>query len=397
MTKSDLTVTSLFDGIGGFPLAFLRAGVPTVVTCEIDKAAAGVAAMHFPSAVHFPDVTEIKPDDIVAAGFDPDRGILTGGWPCTDLSLAGLRLGLGGARSGLVGEVFRILAGLQPRWVVLENVPGLLSSVCPCPGGGTCTDPACAAGPHVVRGGGCGRAVQAGRFTGPGQCMALHGGGMGTVLGALVECGYGVAYRVLDAQHFGVPQRRRRVVIVGRLGNWADPAEILLEPECGGRHPASLGQAEPGTARGAAVGTLLGGGRGFGLDVNSANDGHIINTLTSHHGRNDPSEGQLVAHTPIMAFGHTNGIDVQASEHVTPTLRAGHDVGGGSIAGPGGVRRLTPVECERLQGFPDGWTATSYGRAQADAPRYRQLGNAIAVPVFEWVARRLVLVDQVTP
>jgi hypothetical protein len=164
-----LSLVSLFDGIGGFPLSFSRAGVPTVATVEIDKAAAGVAADHFPEAKSFSDVTEVTPDDLLGTGFCPVHGILTAGWPCTDLSLAGLRLGLGGARSGLVGEVFRLLLGVRPRWFVLENVPGLLSSVCPCPGGGACGAGCTAA--HVVRGGSCGRAVRRGTPYRPGRCM----------------------------------------------------------------------------------------------------------------------------------------------------------------------------------------------------------------------------------
>lgn len=231
-----MSLISLFDGIGGFPLAFSRVGIRTRATVEIDKAAAGVAADHFSEAKHFPDVTEVTPDELLGTGFCPVHGIFCGGWPCTDLSLAGLRLGLGGARSGLVGEVFRLLLGVRPRWFVLENVPGLLSSVCPCPGGGVCDSPSCSAA-HTVRGGSCGRVRRGGLAYGPGRCMALHGGGMGTVLRRLGECGYGLAYRVLDAQHFGVPQRRRRVVIVGCLGDAAGPAEVLLEPPR--RRPAS--------------------------------------------------------------------------------------------------------------------------------------------------------------
>lgn len=114
----------------------------------------------------------------------------------------------------------------------------------------------------------------------------------------------------------------------------------------------------------------------------------------------DASEDGTGRGTPVVAFGHTNGIDPQASETVTPTPRAGHDVGGGSIASASAVRRLTPVECERLQGLPDSWTARraevervgnrwkATGKAvpQADSQRYRQLGNSIAVPVFTWVA-----------
>jgi DNA (cytosine-5)-methyltransferase 1 len=102
-----------------------------------------------------------------------------------------------------------------------------------------------------------------------------------------------------------------------------------------------------------------------------------------------------------IAFGHTNGLDEQASGSATPTLRAGHGVGGGSVMTPdvtaAAVRRLTPVECERLQGYPDGWTATSGGREQSDSARYRQLGNSIAVPVFAWVARRLTAEHRSTP
>ncbi len=528
-------LVSLFDGIAGFPLAFSRAGVRTTATVEIDKAAAGVAADHFPEAKCFADVREVTADDILSTGFCPAHGVLSAGWPCTDLSLAGLRLGLGGARSGLVGEVFRLLLDLRPRWFVLENVPGLLSSVCPCPGGGICSAPGCTAGPHPVRGGACGRKRAGGRrqrgYTGPGRCMALHGGGMGTVLRRLGECGYGLAYRVLDAQNFGVPQRRRRVVIVGRLGDWAGPAEVLLEPEGGGGHPAPGRSAGARTARSAAVRTrgsgsavnslttgslskyddnsaqgghlvaptLQGGGRrGYRVDAETAAGGGLITaghltaksggadendaavnhlvayqgrganvgemgalrtgssaagggpfvatTLTAREGKGPDSDATttLVTHAltaegfdasedgtgrgtplvpvdlaqvtssenrsnpqagdpagtlaaggrPAVAFGHTNGIDVQASESVVPTMRAGHHVGGGAVADSAGVRRLTPTECERLQGYPDGWTAMSHGRPQADSPRYRQLGNSIAVPVFAWVAGRMVTVEE---
>lgn len=490
MTPGEMTAVSLFDGIGGFPEALRRAGVRTIATVEIDPAAAGVATDRFPDAKQLSDVTEVTPDDLLAAGFVPGRGILTAGWPCQDLSLAGRRLGLGGARSGLFWEVVRLAAGLRPRWLLLENVPGLLSAVCSCPGLGVCGT-GCT-GPHPVRGGACG----------PGRCMELHGGAMGAVLGTLGELGYGLAYRVLDARHFGVPQRRRRVVIVGRLGDGAAPAAVLLEPEGGGRHPAAGSETRAGAAGVAAVGTLQGGGRGHRLDTddmdgmaalyalirdtghvnaltanmagggggpddNTAQGGHLIptsaNTLTVNGARsNDPETEQLVGFdlaqitsgenrsrptpgkpqapqaaagrphvayslrrdpggtgqghdtnyvthaltaegadasedgtergTPLVpaAFGHTNGLDPQAGERVIPALRAGHDVGAGSVMEPTAVRRLTPVECERLQGYPDGWTATSNGRPQSDSARYRQLGNSIAIPVFSWVARRIV-------
>lgn len=150
------------------------------------------------------------------------------------------------------------------------------------------------------------------------------------------------------------------------------------------------------------------GGTGQGHNTN-----YVAQTITAREGKGPDSDATstLITHaltsegadasedgtgrgTPLVAFGRTNGLDVQASTEITPTLRAGHGVGGGSVASATAVRRLTPVECERLQGYPDGWTATSNGKPQSDSARYRQLGNSIAVPVFEWVARRIVAVDR---
>lgn len=170
-----LTAISLFAGVGGFDLALERAGVKVVAAAEIDPHARGVLAHKFPNTVLFDDVRKVTGDDVRAAGFVPQRGIITGGFPCQDLSVAGKRAGLDGERSGLFWEIVRLAAETKAKWLILENVPGLLSS--------------------------------------------NNGKDMGTVIGALVELGYGVAYRVLDAQFFGVPQRRRRVFIVGCLGN----------------------------------------------------------------------------------------------------------------------------------------------------------------------------------
>jgi DNA (cytosine-5)-methyltransferase 1 len=208
---SDLTVVSLFDGIGGFPLAFERAGARTVATVEIDKPAAAISARHFPYAHQFDDVTKVTGDDLRAVGFVPDRGIITAGWPCQDLSVAGRRAGLEGARSGLWWEVVRLLDETHPRWFVGENVPGLLSS--------------------------------------------NNGQDMGAVVGALGDLGYGVAYRVLDAQHFGVPQRRRRVFFVGHLGEpFTAAAEVLFECESGAGDSAAGGETRSGVAAGTSGG-----------------------------------------------------------------------------------------------------------------------------------------------
>jgi len=206
-----LTLVSLFDGIGGFPLAFERAGATTVATVEIDKAASAISARHFPDATHFDDVTKVTGDDFRAVGFVPERGVITAGFPCQDLSVAGKRAGLAGSRSGLWWDVVRLLDETSPRWFLGENVPGLLSS---------------------------------------------NGGrDMGAVLGSLGDLGYGFAYRVLDAQWFGVPQRRRRVFIVGHLGEpFTAAAEVLFELESGAGDSAAGSETGPGVAGAASAG-----------------------------------------------------------------------------------------------------------------------------------------------
>jgi len=223
---SELTVVSLFDGIGGFPLAFERAGATTVATVEIDKAASAISARHFPDAHQFDDVTKVTGDDLRAVGFVPERGIVTAGWPCQDLSIAGRRAGLEGKRSGLWWEVVRILDECHPLWFVGENVPGLLSS--------------------------------------------NDGQDMGAVVGALGDLGYGVAYRVLDAQFFGVPQRRRRVFFVGHFGvPWSASAEVLFELESGGGDSASGSETGAGVTAGVERGTGVLSRSGGGSSANA--------------------------------------------------------------------------------------------------------------------------------
>lgn len=207
----NLTAVSLFAGVGGFDLAMERNGIDVVAAVEIDEKARAVLARRFPNTRLFADVTKVSSNELRDAGFVPDRGIITGGFPCQDLSVAGRRAGLAGERSGLFWHIIRLVDELHPRWIVLENVPGLLSS-------------------------------EGGRD-------------MGIIIGALGECGYGVAYRVLDAQHFGVPQRRRRVFIVaGRRAGAPDsagPVQVLLEPEGSAGNPAArrtAGQEPAGTA-----------------------------------------------------------------------------------------------------------------------------------------------------
>ena len=381
-----LHAVSLFSGIGLLDLGLHRAGIPTRLLCEADASARSVLARRFPGVPIHHDVQELTPDDIYATGADPARTVLAAGFPCQDLSVAGNRAGMGeGTRSGLYWHIVRLLAGFPAKWIVLENVPGLLSS---------------------------------------------HGGrDMGAVVGALGKLGYGISWRVLDAQHFGVPQRRRRVIFVGHLGTpWAAPAEILLEPEVGSGDSATLTGTRTRAARGASSG--LGDRR-----------------IAAHHGRMTAEDAaNLICYQKVVRSGaHASGgnlpPEVWAERDVAATLSPvdlvvsarslavrGREGGSACELGPGNgpaftlragdggssrsqliaistrgdqpdplpaddvvetvVRRLTPLECERLQGAPDGWT-----EGQSDSARYKQIGNAVAVPVFEWVGRRLSEVD----
>ena len=179
-----MKAVSLFAGVGGFDLALERNGIEVVASVEIDKKAQNVLRRHFPNATIFGDITEVTGEQLINAGFTPHDGIITGGFPCQDLSVAGKRAGLAGKRSGLFWEICRLLDETGAQNFILENVPGLLSS--------------------------------------------NNGRDMAVVIEALVERGYRVGWRVLDAQYFGVPQRRRRVFIVGCLGDSGrSPEEIL--------------------------------------------------------------------------------------------------------------------------------------------------------------------------
>lgn len=405
-----MTFGSLFAGIGGFDLGFENAGMSCVAQVEIDSVCRSVLGRHF-TAQQETDVVryrygwEPKYAERFATRFvRPD--VLCGGFPCQDLSVAGKRAGLDGNRSGLWFTFRRIIALVRPRWVCIENVPGLLSS--------------------------------------------NEGRDMGIVLAGLADLGYGWAYRVLDAQWFGVAQRRRRVFIVGSLGD-GSAAEILFECESG-----SGDIAPGGKARAFIAGTIAPGAHPGGFNGNDADRGMLVTHSLTANGH-DASEDGTGRGTPIVAAprvarqakggftdpvsdniicttfnGYTGGADdndaqgghlvfdwqsggdvrhnvsgrhtsaLQASQ--TPAVMAlhySHDFNQDRIYDPAGiapahnasdsnrarnmatstgVRRLTPTECERLQGFPDGWTA-----GQSDSARYRQLGNAVAVPVVKWL------------
>jgi DNA (cytosine-5)-methyltransferase 1 len=392
-----MTVGSLFAGIGGFDLGFERAGFRVRWQAEQDNKAQAVLGVRFSGARIYDDVKAI---DATAARVD----VICGGFPCQDVSVAGKREGLGGARTGLFWEVVRIARTLEPRWMVLENVPGLLSS----------------------RGG-----------------RDFH-----AVMQALAECGFRRAYRILDSRYFGVPQRRRRVFLVLRARGVGDgPESVLFESTRGGRDSAAGRQARAHVARGTGDGATFALRADLGGTGQAHNTTYIAATLKQRGrgctdevmdnlqlvagplgggndgiGRRTEDDPDLVYAATLNSGGNTGGFRTEPGEHlIVPerahalvasmhkrhdddidTLNASHgtQLGNGHNTTypttPSGVRRLTPLECERLQGFPDGWTCLcgeghrgSSFCACPDSPRYRQLGNAVTVPVAEWIARRI--------
>lgn len=213
---SEMTAVSLFAGIGGFDLALQRNGIRVVASVEIDRHAQGILMRHFPESQIYGDIQEVTGEQLIRAGFTPEHGVIVGGFPCQDLSVAGKRAGLAGARSGLFWEICRLLDETKAQNFILENVPGLLTS--------------------------------------------NEGRDMGVVIGALADRGYSIAWRVLDAQYFGVPQRRRRIFIVGCLGdNWRAPAEILNLAQGGAGNTPPSRKARKDSARPAQQGTREGG------------------------------------------------------------------------------------------------------------------------------------------
>lgn len=343
-SEAPLRFGSLFSGVGGFDLGLEAAGWECAFQVEIDPFCTKVLERHWPNVRRHRDITTVdahalgvarataapgRRDESDAPGADegrrgaPDGGaidLLCGGFPCQDLSVAGRRAGLAGVRSGLFFEFVRLARELRPRWLLLENVPGLLSS---------------------------------------------NGGrDFRTVLSALGDAGYGVGWRVLDSRWFGVPQRRRRVFLVGRLGAPC-PYAVLFEP------PGVLGHLEESADEGEDVaGSLTGVSPGGGWRI----------------GADEAAARQLVAVPDDGAASRTISTRQSRDDADTQTF----------VTDAATVRRLTPTECERLMGLPDGHTCLCgvepYSTRDCrcpDGPRYAACGNAVVTNVVTWIGRRL--------
>jgi DNA (cytosine-5)-methyltransferase 1 len=299
-------VGSLFSGIGGLDLGLARAGFRHAFFCEADPYRRRVLARHWPGVPIYEDVRDVASRETRAPqrerlgdhdGRDAGVGLngvgggldlLSGGFPCQDLSVAGQRAGLGGERSGLFFEFARVAGALLPAggWVLLENVPGLLSS---------------------------------------------HGGrDFALVLATLADLGvHDCAWRVLDSRHFGVPQRRRRVYLLGRRARGRRAAEVLLEPESGGGDFAA--------------------GRAAGEDVAGS-----------------------------IADGATTARSLTASE------RWDGETEDFVVAGLG-----APPDADGVRAAPRAARRVDAAHGAADGPRYAACGDAVTVPVAEWIGRRL--------
>lgn len=351
---------SLFTGVGGFDLGFERAGIETVLQAERDPHCLKVLERHWPQVRRVTDVRCVglgpgerdqqgqpidSTADIPDVARTRDVDLVFGGFPCQPFSVAGKRAGLGDERS-LWPEFRRILSELRPAYAVLENVPGLLSA-CGCE---ACWWAGVYLGRHKRRRGDghtCPQCRVLGEFRGRHKGNAFK-----AILTDLVELGFGgVGWAVLDARHFGVPQRRRRVFIVAGPGVGSVRDVLSVCESCGGN-------PETGRTAGERVAySLTAGVRGTG--------------------DHDTYIPDIVASVTAKGSGGPAGDEIQDLVYAPSVMRSG-------------VRRLTPLECERLQGFPDGWTDLP----QSDSHRYRQMGNAVCVPVAEWIGHRIVATEK---
>ena len=394
---------SVCSGIEAASVAWHHLGWKPLGFSEIEKFPSQVLEHHYPMVPNFGDMTKYKEWSI-----NEPVNLLVGGTPCQAFSVAGLRAGIADPRGNLALTYVGLLDHFRPQWFIWENVPGVLSS--------------------------------------------NKGADFSAFLSAVVQCGYGFAYRVLDAQYVGgsgaVPQRRRRVFVVGCLGGWEHSAKVLFERESlfrntkasrkKGEVTPTLSASGTGTSRvgfncedewfiPTTVGTLDTECGGQRRALQSVMSGHFIptfwngtqtaDTLTcTSDDQRMPDKNKLQA---IITLQDTSGRDKAQngkgwSEGVSYTLDA---TGLQGVVAPTlttnnpsrspqasevtqqinavyqssmAVRRLTPIECERLQGFPDGYTDIMLnGKQTPDGPRYKALGNSMAVNVMKWIGERI--------
>lgn len=302
---------------------------------EIDPFANAVLAHRYPGVPNLGDMTKIHENETFN---NEEIDILVGGTPCQSFSVAGFRKGLRDKRGGLALTFCEVAKKKRPRWIVWENVTGVLSS--------------------------------------------NKGRDFGSILGALAECGYSLAYRVLDARHYGVPQRRRRVFVVGHLDGAGEgyPVRVLFDAEGG---PWNAPPRRKRRSEGEDFRPLEVRPENLGLESTSGEASYCLLAQRSGARQNPSSETFLIDSDELDSHIDPNVVTIQFGD---PTNNE-----------PLVVRRLMPVECERLQGFPDDYTLVPYqGKPEElcpDSPRYKALGNSMAVPVLRWIGKRIAAID----
>ena len=297
-----MTYLSVCSGIEAVSVAWEPLGFKPVGFAEIEPFPCELLKQKYPNVKNYGDITQYEKRNI--GQFD----ILVGGTPCQSFSVAGKRGGTADERGALMYAYLGIVEAHRPRWVIWENVPGVLSS--------------------------------------------NSGYDFTSFLAGLEECGYGWAYRVLDAQYFGVPQRRRRVFVVGHIDNRTDlAAKVLFEQQgvCGNIAAGSETQKETAAFIGKGVNYFR---RGGNFKYHKDKKAAALRCSASH----DCFDLVLTSEKKY-------------------------------------IRRLTPLECERLQGFPDNYTQIEWRGKPAeqcpDSLRYKAIGNSMAVPVMRWIGERI--------
>jgi DNA (cytosine-5)-methyltransferase 1 len=402
-----MTLGSLFDGIGGFPLAASRVGISPVWASEIVQDCISITKKHFPVMRHLGDITKINGGDIEPVD------IISFGSPCQDLSISGLRAGLEGKQSGLFLQAVRVIKemrratnGKYPTAIIWENVPGAFSS-------------------HKGRdflkviqeiAGIAEAGISIPRPSDKTGWMAAGG-----IVG---DC-FSLAWRILDAQYFGVPQRRRRIFLVANFGNQR-AGEILFKQESLSGNITEGENERKGIAGNVENGVRAAGFNGwrsvtgtleykedrapcinavmppdivtqYTVDIGYSTDRIIMNPQSSVTLR--ANAGGCGANTGLYCLPVNqcdvpficNGFGNYKHGNIGKTLMSRDDITTGDLIVKGySVRKLTPVECERLQGFPDGWTKYGHdGKKISDNQRYKALGNSVAIPCVEFVLSQI--------
>ena len=363
---------SVCSGVEAATVAWHHMGWQAAGFSEIEKFPSEVLAHHYPTVTNFGDMTQYKEWNLGSIN------LLVGGTPCQSFSVAGLRKGMDDPRGNLALVYCGILNHYRPKWFVWENVPGVLSS--------------------------------------------NRGRDFGAFLGALVELGYGFAYRVLDAQYWGVAQRRKRVFVVGYLGDWRPAGAVLFEPKSVSRDTAPSRDEGKETTKYAARGIatisptigcelakqvnnqMVKNAEAFYIPENIAFGAfgkEIADTVTAKFSKGAELLQQgaqnggncvlqpIPIHDQATRFNGTNngkgnGLGIGNPGDPMPTLdTSSRHATFNNMA----VRRLTPIECERLQGFPDDYT--NIKDKCPDGPRYKAMSNSMAVPVMRWIGERI--------